>query len=594
MSETKKLVNITQKQISSKGVQGLANRPNKPSTYGMGGLSAEALKLWFDQLSTFLAGKINDIQDAISGNDAAAYIRVALDESGISNLDDLIDSMQNGTFAAEILRVLPSAAAAETELLQTVINDLARRLAEAEEATDDSSDRLERLEAAFAAATGTDVSNVVLKSELILPQIIVSVDAGATVKCVGPKETVTVTADNAGRAIFNIRGYATYIVHATLGGESSDFAAVKVDDVKQYEQTLTFFRSTVRVYADNNSVIVLSQDGTSEQKTVVNDYIDFIVHKSGNFTVTATLGNKTKTNTVTISESGETAITYIVYASNILGENSWSTIAEVSAAGNASKIWNVGDRKEISISGSIGEAFTAQNMVIYAVILGFDHNSEIEGSGISFGLFFGNGNLIALTDDRYGTSQSGDAEDMKKFSMNHHSNSSNYSNAGGWKACDLRYDILGSTKVKGADTTETAVTSPVEDSLMAALPAALRNVMKQMTKYTDNVGGSGECAANDVTSSVDYIALLSEYEVFGEITNGNDYEAEKQVQYEFFRCGNSREALKNLTATAARYFLRSPRRKNGYDNYFMAVDESGDSSSLVPGVSRGIFAVILV
>ena len=83
MSTTKKLSNITTKQITDKGVQALANRPNASAQYGVSGLSPTQLKLWFDRLATFLAEKINEIHDAISSNDAAAYIRLNLDDFDI-------------------------------------------------------------------------------------------------------------------------------------------------------------------------------------------------------------------------------------------------------------------------------------------------------------------------------------------------------------------------------------------------------------------------------------------------------------------------------------------------------------------------------
>ncbi len=107
MSETKKIPEITQKQISDRGVQALADRPNAQARYGVGGLSAPQLKLWFDKLAEYLAKKINEITTAISSEDAAYYIRLALDEANISNLGDLINAFGNGTFAKLVVKVYP-------------------------------------------------------------------------------------------------------------------------------------------------------------------------------------------------------------------------------------------------------------------------------------------------------------------------------------------------------------------------------------------------------------------------------------------------------------------------------------------------------
>ena len=75
--------------------------------------------------------------------------------------------------------------------------------------------------------------------------------------------------------------------------------------------------------------------------------------------------------------------------------------------------------------------------------------------------------------------------------MNHSSNT----NAGGWKGCDLRYDVLGSTNTNDGDATATTATNPVANTLMAALPSDLRAVMQPMTIYTDNTGGGSDNAS---------------------------------------------------------------------------------------------------
>ncbi len=126
----KKLEKITDKQIAEKGVQSLADRPNLTAQYGASGLSATQLKLWFDQLATFLAEKINEIQETISGDTAAQYIRVCLDEYGVDNLSALIEAFTDGSFADKILKVLPSAGSDVKKTLQALINDHAKALAD--------------------------------------------------------------------------------------------------------------------------------------------------------------------------------------------------------------------------------------------------------------------------------------------------------------------------------------------------------------------------------------------------------------------------------------------------------------------------------
>lgn len=95
-----KFVNITKNQIAQKGVQALADRPNLAQQYGVGGLSAMQLKLHFDKLADFLADKINEIHGALSSDEAADYIRVALDKYEIKCLGDLIRALSDGSFAS--------------------------------------------------------------------------------------------------------------------------------------------------------------------------------------------------------------------------------------------------------------------------------------------------------------------------------------------------------------------------------------------------------------------------------------------------------------------------------------------------------------
>ena len=101
--------------------------------------------------------------------------------------------------------------------------------------------------------------------------------------------------------------------------------------------------------------------------------------------------------------------------------------------------------------------------------------------------------------------------------------------------------------------------SSYSGTIIAVIPAALRAVLKSVTKYTDNTGG-GSTAASAVTATTDYFFLLSEFEVFGSISYGNTNEKNKQAQYAYYSAGNSKIKYKhNGTSTAARWWLRSAR-----------------------------------
>lgn len=127
----------------------------------------------------------------------------------------------------------------------------------------------------------------------------------------------------------------------------------------------------------------------------------------------------------------------------------------------------------------------------------------------------------------------------------------------------MRSKVLGSAS---------SPTSPTANTLLAALPADLRAVMKSCTKYTDNNGGGN--TASNVSSTTDYLFLLSEYEVFATHQYCNDAEPNYQAQYDYFKAGNSKVANKHsATGTAAVWWLRSPYYSYGAS--FCAVSSSG-------------------
>ena len=288
-----------------------------------------------------------------------------------------------------------------------------------------------------------------------------------------------------------------------------------------------------------------------------------------------------------------------------LNDQTWAEIRQVSDAGKGSEYWNVGDRKGVLVKGTVGTL--AVNTTLYVYILGFNHNSAKEGAGIHFGTFksaLTNGADVCLIDSYYGSYQSYNG--TKYFQMNHWGTSSNYNtNYGGWKACDMRYDILGSTNkapsgygaqkttsVVGYDAPTNTATSPVANTLMAALPSDLRAVMKPITKYTDSVGNSSNVAGN-VTASVDYLPLLAEFEIFGTRSYANQYEQNSQVQYDYYKSGNSKVKYRHSsTGSTAIWWERSPCYSS--NNYFCIVLTSGNANGNGASCSRGLAPAFMV
>jgi hypothetical protein len=221
-----------------------------------------------------------------------------------------------------------------------------------------------------------------------------------------------------------------------------------------------------------------------------------------------------------------------------LEQHSWAEISAISAEGTGANYFSVGDTKSVAIKGTVGTLDLDTTLYVY--IIGFDHNEEFEGKGIHFGMFKNaDGKDLCLVDSKY-TQRFSDG--TMCFNLSHWGASS----SGGWAGCDMRYDILGSTDTApsgygaypmpgrvGYDPSATCASIPVVNTLMAALPAVLRAVMKPMTKYTDNVGGSGD-TAEKVTASVDYLPLLAEYEIAGSQIKASSAEQNYQAQYSYY------------------------------------------------------------
>ena len=283
-----------------------------------------------------------------------------------------------------------------------------------------------------------------------------------------------------------------------------------------------------------------------------------------------------------------------------LNDQTWAEIRQVSDAGQGSSYWSVGDRKAVLVNGTVGTL--AVNQTLYVYILGFNHNSAKEGNGIQFGTFktaLSGGTDVCLVDGSYNSYKT---DGSKIFNMNHWGNY----NYGGWKACDLRYDILGSTNKApvnygkaratsdtGYDAPTNTATSPVANTLMAALPADLRAVMKPITKYTDNKGNSSDVAAN-VTSSLDYLPLLAEQEIFGgNRTYSNQYEKNSQVQYAYYSAGNSKVKYRHsATGSTAYWWERSPFYGNG--STFCIVNTDGYANTNGARYSYGLAPAFMV
>ena len=270
---------------------------------------------------------------------------------------------------------------------------------------------------------------------------------------------------------------------------------------------------------------------------------------------TATITVKVAEGTNHTAPANRTCSVSVTLPTTSLNDNTWATIKEVSDAGQGENYWSVGDTKRITINGKVGN-FTFSNLAIDAFIIGFNHNSSREGTNrIHFQIGKIGGKDVCLCDSQYGSGQSGNGY----FNMN-----PNNSNSGGWNGSYMRKTLLGNSGTPS---------SPPANSMLAALPSDLRAVMKSVTKYSDNTGGSPDNASY-VTSTTDYLFLLAEFEYHGARSYANSAEKNFQLQYSYYKAGNSKVKYKHgETGTAAYHWCRSVYVGGTYT--FCLVDTGG-------------------
>ena len=268
--------------------------------------------------------------------------------------------------------------------------------------------------------------------------------------------------------------------------------------------------------SSNTGIATVSVSGTT---------ITITAKATGTVTITVKCAAGTNHN----APGNKTISVTVKMASATLGDNTPAEIKEAAQSGQAKNLWSVGDKIAIKLSGKVG-ALTF-NGTYYAVIIGFNHNSTVEGNN-SIHFQFGKtsaGKDIAFVDSAYGDTGSSAA-----FRMN-----TKNSNTGGWKNSYMRTTIC--------------------TEFLNALPTDWQNVIVACTKYTDNTG-DGVGTASCVTSTQDKIWPLAEFEVFGVRKYANESEKNYQKQYDYYKNGNSTVKYKHdSTGSTCIWWLRSVR-----------------------------------
>ena len=313
------------------------------------------------------------------------------------------------------------------------------------------------------------------------------------------------------------------------------------------------------VTATTGSTVTCTKGGTTLTATEVSGKWTFNLNDFGTWTVNATLGGKSATKDVDVVWAQVYEVT-LLFVDATLNNNDWETIKQVADASAGESYWAVGDTKQITINGKLSDGLTLSNYSTYVYIIGFDHNKDVEGTGIAFGGFktaASGGIDVALCDSAYPNSKTSG----QWFNMNNSD-----TNGGGWSSSRMRSTTLPLVK--------------------SALPSDLQAVLKTTTIYSDNTGG-GSDVASYVTATQDELYLLAEFEIFSARTYANSAERNYQKQYAYYVAGNSKIKYRHdSTATAVFWWERSVSATTA--SSFCAVSAGGTAYGNAAGNSYGL------
>lgn len=311
------------------------------------------------------------------------------------------------------------------------------------------------------------------------------------------------------------------------------------------------------VNVDSGATVTAKKGSVAVSAVSENGQAVLELDEAGTYTVSASKDGTTTPDVKTATVPQELTLSFVAAE---LNTNSWEMIKAVSDAGQGANYWSVGDTKDVTLSGT-WQSLNVSNVTVKAFIIGFDHNSAVEGTNRIHFLMGKIGTaMVAFCDSQYGSQTSG-----AYFTMN-----TTNTNSGGWEASRMRKTVLGNSNTPD---------NPLQGSLMAVLPEDLLAVMKPVTKWTQN--------NQPLSATTDYTFLMAEFEIFGARTYANSAEQSKQAQYDYFKAGNPKVFYKHsATTTAVSAWLRSPYASTSGN--FCNVYTSGAANYNIASYSRGV------
>lgn len=318
----------------------------------------------------------------------------------------------------------------------------------------------------------------------IVPQLIVTVSAGAMVTATNGSKTITGASDSTGVCTLAVPEIGTWSVSATLNGQTSDTKTVSITDT--YMVSLSFFSADITVTVDSGASVSLQKDGTTIQTKTSTGTVVFTVTETGTYTIVATKNGQTTSGSVNVVSGTTSYSLTLSFLKDNFADNDWSDIIAACHSGSVPSTWVVGNSKTMTINGTD-----------YQVdIIGKNHDTYTAG---------GTAPLTFQLHDCYA--------DTKQM------NSSN-TNSGGWTSCAMRQTHL--------------------PAILALMPTEVQNGIREVNKLT-----SAGSKSTTINTTADKLFLLSEIEIFGSVRYSKSGEG---TQYDYYKAGNSKVKNRNGSA----------------------------------------------
>lgn len=308
-------------------------------------------------------------------------------------------------------------------------------------------------------------------------------------------------------------GDNTITVRYTEGGISK--TVTQEITVEKLQGTLSLDKTSVSLDLDTTSDVVTATTNSTGAITASSSNEDVAtVSVSGNVITITGVANGNAVITVNVAEDdtyvappSQTCAVSVSFAAPF-ADTSWSDIIAACKNNNVPDIWVVGDSKIMTI-----------DTVDYQIdIIGKNHDEYADGSGTA--------PLTFQMHECYGT----------RYPMDIKSDAYNQ-----WQNSTMR--------------TRTLL------ALLNKMPSEIQAAIKEISKQT----GKGSLGGLITTSET--LFLLSAAEVFGEEEATSTAAAGEGTQYEYYAAGNSK--IKNLSGTAAGWWLRSPVASNLAEYHFV-------------------------